>query len=105
MSKRVTKSAKAARGAASPARATMRRTNEPRPTATATPDAPVTVLTDDAVIASNFSLHQLFDSQMREMLDSTDLNEEQKQGLLIAMSCPCCGAGGFSYTAPLKRRT
>ena len=28
------------------------------------------------------------------MLDRSDLDEEQKQNILIAMSCPCCGAGG-----------
>jgi hypothetical protein len=37
------------------------------------------------------------------MLDRADLSEEQKQSLLIGMSCPCCGAGGFSFTAKLKR--
>jgi len=38
------------------------------------------------------------------MLDRTDLDEEQKQSVLIAASCPCCGAGGFSFIAKLKRR-
>ena len=49
------------------------------------------------------SLHQLFEQQTREMLDRTDLDEEQKQHILVAMNCPCCGAGGMSYTAKLKR--
>ena len=51
-----------------------------------------------------FSLHDLFATQARAMLDRTDLDEEQKQGILVAMSCPCCGAGGLSFTAKLKRR-
>jgi len=38
------------------------------------------------------------------MLKRADLDEEQKQEILIAMSCPCCGAGGMSITAKLKRR-
>jgi hypothetical protein len=38
------------------------------------------------------------------MLDRTDLDEEQKQGALVAASCPCCGAGGFSFTAKLRSR-
>jgi hypothetical protein len=38
------------------------------------------------------------------MLDRTDLDEEQKQSVLIAASCPCCGAGGMSFTAKLKPR-
>jgi hypothetical protein len=49
------------------------------------------------------SLHQLFEQQTRQMLDRTDLDEEQKQNILVALSCPCCGAGGMSYTAKLKR--
>jgi hypothetical protein len=31
------------------------------------------------------------------------LHEEQKQNILIAMNCPCCGAGAMSYTVKLKR--
>jgi hypothetical protein len=50
------------------------------------------------------ALHDLFQQQVRTMLDRTDLDEEQKQSVLIAASCPCCGAGGFSLTAKLKLR-
>ena len=50
-------------------------------------------------------LHELFAQQTRAMLDRTDLNEEQKQNVLVAMSCPCCGAGGLSFTAKIKRRS
>ena len=60
--------------------------------------------TDIPIPESNpLSLHRLFEQQTRQMLDRTDLNEEQKQNILIAMSCPCCGAGAMSYTAKLKR--
>jgi hypothetical protein len=59
---------------------------------------------DDQTSASGFSLHDLFAQQARAMLDRTDLDEEQKQNVLVAMSCPCCGAGGLSFTAKLKRR-
>jgi hypothetical protein len=59
----------------------------------------------DQVATSNLSLHELFQQQARDMLDLADLGEEQKQSILIAMSCPCCGAGGLSFTAKLKRRT
>jgi hypothetical protein len=51
-----------------------------------------------------FSLHDLFQEQVRTMLERTDLDDEQKQSVLIAASCPCCGAGGFSLTAKLKPR-
>ena len=58
---------------------------------------------DDRVIASNLTLHELFQRQTGAMLDRADLDDEQKQSILIAMSCPCCGAGGMSFTAKLKR--
>jgi len=63
-----------------------------------------TAKADDRARGSGFSLHDLFAQQARAMLDRTDLDEEQKQGVLVAMSCPCCGAGGLSFTAKLKRR-
>jgi hypothetical protein len=59
---------------------------------------------DDQAEAGGFSLHDLFAQQAHAMLDRTDLDEEQKQSVLVAMSCPCCGAGGMSFTAKLKRR-
>jgi hypothetical protein len=58
---------------------------------------------DDRIIASNLTLHDLFQRQTSAMLDRADLDDEQKQSILIAMSCPCCGAGGMSFTAKLKR--
>ena len=60
-------------------------------------------LAHDQVTTSNLSLHELFGQQTHTMLDRTDLDEEAKQNILIAMSCPCCGAGGMSFTAKLKR--
>jgi hypothetical protein len=54
---------------------------------------------------SSLSLHELFAQQTMTMLDRSDLDEEQKQSILIAMSCPCCGAGGMSFTAKIKRRS
>ena len=58
---------------------------------------------DDQIIASNQTLHELFQQQTTAMLESADLSDEQKQSILVAMSCPCCGAGGFSFTAKLRR--
>ena len=58
---------------------------------------------DDPISYSTLSLHNLFEQQARQMLDRTDLDEEQKQNILVAMSCPCCGAGALSFTAKLKR--
>jgi hypothetical protein len=64
--------------------------------------APVAV-SEDQIYASNLSLHDLFQQQTTTMLDRADLSEEQKQSILIGMSCACCGAGGFSFTAKLRR--
>jgi hypothetical protein len=55
--------------------------------------------------ASNLSLHELFEQQAAEMLEHADLDDEQRQSILLAMSCPCCGAGGPSLSFKLKRRS
>ena len=68
---------------------------------TPAPSAPAT--SEEQIAYSNLSLHELFQQQTRAMLDRTDLDEEQKQNILVAMSCPCCGAGAMSYTAKLRR--
>jgi hypothetical protein len=57
----------------------------------------------DAISYSNLSLHELFEQQARSMLENADLDEEQKQSILVAMACPCCGAGGMSFSMKLKR--
>jgi len=54
---------------------------------------------------SNLSLHALFQQQTMAMLDRADLDDEQKQSILIAMNCPCCGAVGMSFTAKIRRRS
>ena len=54
--------------------------------------------------AGEFSLHDLFQQQTMDMLDRSDLDEEQKQSILVAMNCPCCGGSGLSFTMKLKRK-
>jgi hypothetical protein len=58
---------------------------------------------EDQISYSSLSLHALFEQQTRQLIDRADLDEEQKQNILLAMSCPCCGAGAMSFTAKLKR--
>ena len=58
---------------------------------------------EDQISYSGLSLHDLFQQQTRQMLARADLNEEEKQNILIAMSCPCCGGGAMSYTVKLRR--
>ncbi len=78
----------------------------PRKRAAAVPPAESARLAPEArIMASDLTLHQLFQQQTSAMLERADLSEEQKQSILIGMSCPCCGAGGFSFTAKLKSGT
>ena len=49
-------------------------------------------------------LHSLFQKQVADVLEQSDLDEEAKQAILVAMNCPCCGAGAMNYTAPLNRK-
>ena len=57
----------------------------------------------DQLVSPSLSLHELFQQQTRQILDRTDLEEDQKQHIVLAMSCPCCGAGVMSFTAKLRR--
>jgi hypothetical protein len=66
-------------------------------------EMPSDLAAEDQIIASNLSLHQLFEQQARQMIERADLDEEQKQTILVAMSCPCCGAGAMAFTAKLRR--
>ena len=61
------------------------------------------LVVEDQLVSSSLSLHELFQQQTRQILDRTDLEEDQKQHILVAMSCPCCGAGAMSFTAKLRR--
>ena len=78
--------------------------SRPRSSASAPPvtqDGPA----EEQISFSNLSLHDLFERHAADMLARADLDEEQKQSILVAMSCPCCGAGGTPYTVKLKRET
>jgi len=72
--------------------------------ATKAPVDPAPTTDRDQVQYSGLSLHALLAKQTRDMLDGRDLVDEQKQSILVAMSCPCCGAGGPSFSIKLKRR-
>jgi hypothetical protein len=81
-----------------------KKTKPPRkPKITAPADDQSPLAPDERILASNLTLHDLFQQQTAVMLDRADLSEEQKQSILIGMNCPCCGAGGFSFTAKLRR--
>jgi hypothetical protein len=65
--------------------------------------AELPVIDEAEAAASGFSLHDLFQQQTVALLDRSDLSEEQKQSILVAMNCPCCGGSGLSFTTKLKR--
>ena len=60
---------------------------------------------ESQIFTGGASLHNLFSQQTRTLLDESDLDEESKQSILVALSCPCCGTSGMSYSVKLKRRT
>jgi hypothetical protein len=84
-----------------PARGISRHKPTMRATPAVSPQSDIAV--EDQLISSSLSLHELFQQQARQILDRTDLEDEQKQNILVAMSCPCCGAGAMSFTAKLRR--
>jgi hypothetical protein len=48
------------------------------------------------------SMHEAMRRQIAETLANSDLTEQQKQEILVATQCPCCGAGGVSLSFKLK---
>lgn len=61
--------------------------------------------TGGQVLFGNQSIHDTVQRQVAEILENADLTDEEREQILIAMSCPCCGAGGLSFTVPLKPRS
>jgi hypothetical protein len=55
-----------------------------------------------AVATSNLALHDLFVQQAAAILDRAELSEEDRQSILVAMNCPCCGAGAMSLSVKLR---
>ncbi len=49
------------------------------------------------------SVHDAIQQQIAALLEDADLSEEEKQQILVAMQCPCCGAGGLSLSVKLSR--
>jgi len=56
----------------------------------------------DRVFYGDQSAHLAFQQQLTEMLARADITEEQRQQILIAATCPCCGAGGLSLSLTIK---
>jgi hypothetical protein len=56
------------------------------------------------IFTGDQALHELFREQAAAVLDDADIGEEDKQSILLAMSCPCCGAGSMSFSVKMKPR-
>ena len=54
------------------------------------------------IFTTDQSMHEAMRQQIAEMLANSDLTEEQKQEILVAMQCPCCGSSGVSLSIKLK---
>jgi hypothetical protein len=52
-------------------------------------------------VITDMTMHQAIRAQVLEVLEKSDMTEEQKQQILVSLSCPCCGGGGMSLTIPL----
>ncbi len=57
---------------------------------------------DERISFGNDAAHQAFQRQIADLLDHADLTEDQRQEILVAMNCPCCGAGGLSLSIKIK---
>jgi hypothetical protein len=53
------------------------------------------------VFTGDQALHELFREQAAAVLADTDIGEEEKQSILLAMNCPCCGAGSMSFSVKM----
>ena len=52
-------------------------------------------------IITDMSMHEAIRQQVQNVLDNSDMTETQKQQILVALSCPCCGGSGMSLSIPL----
>jgi hypothetical protein len=59
---------------------------------------------DDQIFAGNAPMHDLFQKQVMQVLEESDMDEQAKQAILVALNCPCCGTGGMNYTAKINRK-
>lgn len=59
---------------------------------------------EQQIFSGDFSLHNLFQQQVLKTLDDSDLDEQAKQAILVALACPCCGTGAMNYTQKIDRK-
>ena len=54
------------------------------------------------VFTGDQALHDLFREQAAAVLEDADIGEEEKQSILLALTCPCCGAGTMSFSVKMR---
>ena len=59
---------------------------------------------EQQIFFGDMPMHELFQKQVQQVMEQVDLDEESRQALLVALSCPCCGTGGMNYTAKVNRK-
>lgn len=60
---------------------------------------------EERISFGNEAVHRAFQDQVAALLDQADLTDDERQQILIAMNCPCCGAGGLSLSVKIKDAT
>jgi hypothetical protein len=55
------------------------------------------------IFTGDQALHELFREQAAAVLEDADIGEEEKQTILAAMTCPCCGTGSMSVSVKLRK--
>jgi hypothetical protein len=59
---------------------------------------------EQQIFFGDMPMHELFQKQVQQVIEQIDLDEDSRQALLVALSCPCCGTGGMNYTAKVNRK-
>jgi hypothetical protein len=54
------------------------------------------------IFTGDQALHELFREQAAAVLEDTDIGEDEKQSILLAMTCSCCGAGSMSFSVKMR---
>ena len=52
-------------------------------------------------VITDLTMHEAIRQQVLQVLEDSDMTETQKQQILVALSCPCCGGAGMSLSIPL----
>ena len=57
---------------------------------------------NERISFGNDAAHLIFQREIADLLDQANLTENERNEILIAMNCPCCGAGGLSLSIKIK---